>query len=61
MSLLIQSLRVVHEMESVSVKRKMCYARQENARLAMQDVQLITDLDATPYELLSSSSRVKLP
>ncbi|XP_019733265.1 coiled-coil domain-containing protein 18 [Hippocampus comes] len=44
-------------MESVSVKRKMGYARQENARLAMQDVQLITDLDATPYELLSSSSR----
>ncbi|XP_077393979.1 coiled-coil domain-containing protein 18 [Festucalex cinctus] len=44
-------------MESISVKRKMGYARQENARLAMQDVQLITDLDATPYELLSSSSQ----
>ncbi|XP_061550593.1 coiled-coil domain-containing protein 18 isoform X1 [Phycodurus eques] len=44
-------------MESVSARRKMGYARQENACLAMQDVQLISDLDATPYELLSSSSQ----
>ncbi|KAM9791621.1 scinderin like b isoform 1-T2 [Syngnathus typhle] len=44
-------------MDSVPMKRKMGYARQENARLATQDVELITDLDATPYELLSSSSQ----
>ncbi|XP_061654684.1 coiled-coil domain-containing protein 18 isoform X2 [Phyllopteryx taeniolatus] len=44
-------------MDSVSARRKMGYARQENACLAMQDVQLISDLDATPYELLSSSSQ----
>nr|XP_057923330.1 coiled-coil domain-containing protein 18-like isoform X1 [Doryrhamphus excisus] len=50
-------------MESVSARRKMRKmgsVRQENASLTMQDIQLISDLDATPYELLSSNSQACL-
>ncbi|XP_077581432.1 coiled-coil domain-containing protein 18 [Stigmatopora nigra] len=47
----------VHEMESFPARRKMGYARQENARVAMQDNRLFSELDSTPYELLSASSQ----
>ncbi|XP_077470661.1 scinderin like b isoform X3 [Stigmatopora argus] len=47
----------VHEMESFPARRKMGYARQENARVAMQDDRLFSELDSTPYELLSTSSQ----
>ncbi|XP_054625230.1 coiled-coil domain-containing protein 18 isoform X1 [Dunckerocampus dactyliophorus] len=47
-------------MESASARRKMGYVRQENASLTMQDIQLISDLDATPYELRSSNSQACL-
>ncbi|XP_061797230.2 coiled-coil domain-containing protein 18 [Nerophis lumbriciformis] len=47
-------------MDSVFSRRKMCNVRQENACLNMQDIQLISDIDDTPYEFLSSNSQACL-
>ncbi|XP_069568595.1 coiled-coil domain-containing protein 18 isoform X1 [Brachyistius frenatus] len=48
------------EMESVSSRKKRGCVRQENAHLAMQDEQLINDIDAMRYELAVSKSQVRL-
>ncbi|XP_062284878.1 coiled-coil domain-containing protein 18 isoform X1 [Scomber scombrus] len=46
------------EMESVAARRKLGCVRQENACLTMQDEELISDLDAMQYELVTSKSQV---
>lgn len=46
------------EMESFSSKKRAGCVRQENARLTLQDEQLIRDLDAGQYELPDLSSQV---
>lgn len=46
-------------MESISASRKKVgCVRQENARLTLQDEQLISDLDAMQYEMATSKSQV---
>lgn len=46
-------------MESASVSRKKAACvRQENARLTLQDEQLISDFDAILYETATSKSQV---
>ncbi|XP_022610747.1 coiled-coil domain-containing protein 18 [Seriola dumerili] len=49
------------DMETISLRKKLgCALRQENACLAMQDEQLISDIDAMQYELATSKSQLHL-